>query len=88
MWCMLQRTNIYLDSQLIQFYKQKASQLKTTMAEIIRTVLKKDMSNTYIQKQPSQAFSEIVQDARSSSNTPISIAENHDTYLYNPKNEE
>lgn len=76
---MLQRTNIYLEPETIQFYKKKASQKGVSMAEELRTVLEKD------KKQIKQnLFKLLLESAKKVKNTkaPKDLSKNHDYYLY------
>ena len=76
---MLQRTNIYLDPETIQFFKQQAKRKGTSMAEELRTALEKD------KKQIKQnLFKLLLESAKKVKNTkaPKDLSKNHDYYLY------
>ncbi|MBI2617792.1 hypothetical protein HYW55_06675 [Candidatus Gottesmanbacteria bacterium] len=77
---MLQRTNIYLPTDLINLLKQKATKENVTMAELIRKVLKKEAENM-----KGNAASSLLALARRAPEVKSSIkdlSKKHDYYLY------
>ena len=78
---MLQRTNIYLEPETIQFYKKKAGQRGVSMAEELRTVLQKEKISS--KKNPFNSLLQIANIAKKrKKKLPRDLAKNHDYYLY------
>lgn len=75
---MLQRTNIYLDSQLITFLKRKAKQEKTTMSDVVRRALKKER-----EKDKSNWIDSMLALSKKAGKSKYKdLATRHDYYLY------
>jgi hypothetical protein len=74
---MLQRTNIYLEPETIQFYKKKASQRGVSMAEEMRMVINRKIENE--KKDWKQSMKSMIDNAGEG---PEDLSQNHDEYLY------
>lgn len=77
---MLQRTNIYLPTELINFYKTQAAQQKSTMSDVVRQVLTKGAK----EKKPNwaQSLLELAKRAPIPGSKITDLSKRHDYYLY------
>lgn len=75
---MLKRTNIYLPTQTLQLIKRKAQEERITMAEVIRSILEKE-----IQNKKRNAVESLLKMAKKAGSSGLKdVAKRHDYYLY------
>jgi len=74
---MLQRTNIYLEPETIQFYKQQAKRKGTSMAEEMRISIRKEVKKT--KRSWAQSMQSLIDNAGEG---PEDLSQNHNDYLY------
>lgn len=79
---MLQRTNIYLPQDLLNYFRFRARDEKTTMAAVIRKSLE---INTLAEKTSNWARSLLAVAKRAGKSKYQNLAQNHDQYLYQNK---
>ena len=77
------RTEIYLPEDIYEILKYKAQVDQTSMAEIVRSALRKVI---YIKK-PKKSTLEMIAEIKSNADIPKDFSENYEKYLYGAKHE-
>ncbi|HLB60708.1 MAG TPA: hypothetical protein VJL83_03825 [Patescibacteria group bacterium] len=80
---MLQRTNIYLPKSMLLYLKQEARQQRTTLAQLVRSILSESIKKPRTKKTWAESLLELANNAPKGRYTDLSI--NHDEYLYGSK---
>lgn len=77
---MLQRTNIYLPDQMINYLKTRAKEEKVTMSDVVRKVLAKEAEKK--QTNWAQSLLELAKKAPRPKEKIRDLSKRHDYYLY------